>query len=112
MNLPRAGHARIDPGKIQQYLLSSSHPIGRSKARFFRRLGFAASRWQELRDALLLHARHGAATTAQAGPFGQKYLVRGILQGSRDRAAVVSVWIVRTGTADPVFVTAYPEDGP
>jgi hypothetical protein len=35
-----------------------------------------------------------------------------MLQGSGDRAAVVSVWIVRTGTADPVFVTAYPEDGP
>jgi hypothetical protein len=112
MNLPRAPHAQIAPAKIQQYLLSPSHPIGRAKARFFRRLGFTATRWEELRDALLLHARRGDATTLPAGAFGQRYVVRGILQGPRDRAAVLSVWIVLTDVSDPVFVTAYPEDTP
>ena len=112
MKLPGAARAQIDPAKVQQYLLSPSHPIGRAKARFFRRLGFTASRWEELRDALLRHAGTGDATAAAASPFGQKYLVRGILQGPRNVAAVVSVWIVRANADDPVFVTAYPEDVP
>jgi hypothetical protein len=112
MILPSAANARVDPAKIQLYLLSSSHPIGRAKARFFRRLGFAAARWEQLRDALLEHARRGDATPAPAGRFGQKYLIRGMLQGPLDRARVASVWIIRVGTSEPVFVTAYPEDSP
>ena len=35
-----------------------------------------------------------------------------MLQGPRDRAHLVSVWIVRAGTTDPLFITAYPEDAP
>ena len=112
MKLPDVARAQIHPAKIQEYLLSSAHPIGRAKARFFRRLGFSAERWPELRDALLLHAQDGDADTAAIGPFGQKYLVRGMLLGPRGSARVVSVWIVRTGSSDPVFVTAYPQDIP
>src|SRR5262245_60679688 len=51
----------------------------------------------------------GRASVSPVGQFGQKYLVKGILNGPRERAVVESVWIIRTGAAVPTFVTAYPE---
>ena len=36
MALPEAESARVDREKLTGYLLSESHPIGRSKAKFFR----------------------------------------------------------------------------
>ncbi len=39
MNLPDAGQATVDRGKITKYLLSEEHPAGRSKAFFFRHFG-------------------------------------------------------------------------
>ena len=41
MKLPNASVARVDFEKLTEYLLSETHPIGRSKAAVFRRLGFS-----------------------------------------------------------------------
>jgi hypothetical protein len=40
MMLPKGDGAYVDRTKIIDYLLSLSHPDGRSKAEFFRRFGF------------------------------------------------------------------------
>ena len=41
--------------------------------------------------------------------YGQKYLVRGILEGPSERSAeVVTVWIILSGEVVPRFVTAFP----
>ena len=93
---------------MRDYLLSPEHPIGRAKARFFANLGFRRDRWQELQAALQLHAREGEAEPAGRTPFGQKYLVRGIVQGPAGRgAAVQTVWIVPSDEV-PRLITAYP----
>ena len=52
MLLPNADKAVIEVTKLRDYLLSTVHPLGRFKARFFSTLGFAADRWQELESAL------------------------------------------------------------
>lgn len=44
MLLPHAEHAIIERAKLEHYLLSFSHPVGRFKARFFASLGFSADR--------------------------------------------------------------------
>jgi hypothetical protein len=49
--LPNAHLAEIDPEKLRGYLLSSEHPVGRFKARFFTALGFSAEYWQQLDSA-------------------------------------------------------------
>ena len=42
-------------------------------------------------------------------PYGQSYTIRAILKGpSGEAAAVVSVWFIRSTSAVPHFVTAYP----
>jgi hypothetical protein len=112
LKLPNAERAVVAPAKVRDYLLSPEHPVGRAKARFFATLGFRRAEWPDLRDALLAHAR-GEAERAGGGAHGQKYAVRGILQGPAGRSApVVSVWIVLAGEEAPRLITAYPGEGP
>mgnify|MGYP001119249046 CR=1 FL=1 len=111
MHLPNAERAIVPPEKVRDYLLSPEHRIGRSKARFFGALGFTQEAWPRLRDALLALAREGTAEPGEASVFGQKYTVRGIVQGPAGRAAaVVTAWIVLRDEDVPRLVTAYPGD--
>jgi hypothetical protein len=107
MHLPDAERAIIPPEKVRDYLLSLEHRVGRSKARFFGSLGFTQDAGPQLADALLAVARDGTAELGEASVFGQKYTVRGIIQGPAG-AAVVTAWIVLRGEDVPRLVTAYP----
>lgn len=91
MTLPGADRAVVEAAKVRDYLLSLQHPIGRAKARFFHALGFTEADWPKLQEALQDLARSGEAEPAEANAFGQKYLVRGILQGPRQGVAIVTV---------------------
>jgi hypothetical protein len=82
MKLPGVGQAIVDAAKIRDYLLSFEHPVGRSKARFFARLGFSQEDWQELGRSVLELAGRADATLGAKNEFGQKYVVRGIIKGS------------------------------
>lgn len=53
--MPNAGAAVVDTAKLTEYLLSPTHPVGRAKAEFFKRFGFAQERHEGLRVALLKH---------------------------------------------------------
>jgi hypothetical protein len=107
--LPNASRAIIEPAKLRDYLLSTEHPVGRFKARFFRGLGYTRENWEILRDDLLRLAAAGEVTVGQPGAHGQKYEVSGSLVGPNGRGAlVVSIWLIRTHLDAPRFVTAYP----
>jgi hypothetical protein len=107
--LPNAARVRVPDAKVRDYLLSSSHPVGRFKAVFFLALGFSLERWEMLRDALLDIGTGGNAAPGQASPFGQKFEIRATLVGpSGRRADVVTVWIVPIGQDFAHFVTAHP----
>lgn len=109
MLLPNGSKARINPAKLREYLLSSSHPIGRFKHPFFARLGYFKERWQRLETDLLELAATGVARFGQSTKYGQKYEVRGILKGpSGKTAGVVSVWIILEDENIPRFATAFP----
>ena len=71
MLLPNPERALVDDAKVRDYLLSSSHPVGRFKSVFFSALGFSESNWELLRDALLSLARSAEAIPGQESPFGQ-----------------------------------------
>ncbi len=109
MLLPNADLALIDPAKLRDYLLSSIHPIGRFKSRFFSALGFSAARWHELAEALRLqHLTQDALPAGTAGT-GEKFVIEAILNGPTGQSAmVVSVWFIPAQGAAPRFVTAYP----
>lgn len=107
--LPNSDRAVVDEAKVRDYLLSTTHLVGYTKARFFGRLGFSASRWKELQAQLLLMARDCQAEPADTTTFGQKYHVRGIIRGPSGRVGgVLSVWIVRHDEDFPRLVAAIP----
>ena len=109
MKLPNAEEAQIEPAKLLDYLLSSTHPIGRFKYRFFSRVGYTNEQWAQLKTDLLELAIGGEATLGETTEYGQKYEVRSMLKGLSGIAAeVVSVWIVLAGQETPRFVTAFP----
>lgn len=109
MVLPNANKARIDPAKLHEYLLSPSHPIGRFKHPFFAALGYSREHWQQLEVDFLELAATGETRIGQNTAYGQKYEVRGILEGPSGKAAeVVSVWITLEDEDIPRFVTAFP----
>jgi hypothetical protein len=107
--VPACDRATIDPAKIQNYLLSPTHPVGRLKARFFGRFGFDASDPDEFIRALLSHVRDNPVATTETSPFGTKYRVEGPLPSPDGRNPYVgTVWMIATGEALPRFVTAFP----
>ena len=107
--LQNSDHAFVDPSKVRDYLLSSSHPIGRFKATVFAALGYSQENWQQLRDDLLRLGQTGIASPGHPSSFGQTFEVGGNLIGPSGRSgSFVTVWIVRTGEQIPRFVTAFP----
>jgi hypothetical protein len=109
MKLPEANRVLIDAAKVRDYLLSPEHPVGRFKAAFFASVGYTRQDWERLRQDFVSIARSSDATSGQLSAFGQKYEVRGSIEGpTGSRFEVVTVWIVLNGESAPRFVTAYP----
>lgn len=109
MSLPNAQTAHIDRSKVEGYLLSPSHPIGRFKYAFFLSLGYTPKAWERLRDDLLAIAGENNTLPGNPSTFGQKFEVDGILSGPNGSAARIrTVWIVLAGESVPRFVTAFP----
>ncbi|VFM99795.1 MAG: hypothetical protein BECKG1743E_GA0114224_102822, partial [Candidatus Kentron sp. G] len=77
--LPNSKNARISVAKITQYLLSVTHPVGKSKARFFRACGYHSGNPEALMRDLLKVARTGQVTQFMHSSHGEKYVVEGIL---------------------------------
>ena len=109
MILPNAQQTLVDRTKIVDYLLSSTHPRGRSKTEFFYSFGFRLERWQEFAEALRRHgARHHIARVVE-NVYGSQYIVDGVLESPDGRNPFVrTVWITDAGGDTPRLVTAYP----
>src|SRR3954469_24774021 len=97
MKLPRADTVEVDVRKVGDYLLSSTHPVGRHKARYFSALGFS----EASTAAFIAEIRRIAATEDVAlikdTEFGRKYTVIGELRGPAGTAQVETVWIQDRG---------------
>src|SRR3970040_1867349 len=109
MKLPAAERAVIEPAKIRDYLLSTSHPVGRFKAPFFASLGYTSANWRRLDEGLRDLAISGEAELGKDSPYGQKYEIRGTLRGPSGKSAeVLIVWVVLFIGDVPQFVTVFP----
>ncbi len=65
--------------------------------------------WQQLEVDLQELAGTGVAQIGQNTVYGQKYEVRGTLEGPSGKAAeLISVWIILKNEDSPKFVTAFP----
>jgi len=95
--------------KIEDYLLSATHPHGRHKAKFFNKYGFFQDSWEALASALLKHADELEVAGVEDTSFGMRYTLKGRIVAPDGRTPVIhSVWFVEKGESVPRFVTAYP----
>jgi len=107
--VPNSDQAVVESTKIEDYLLSPTHPIGRAKALFFSRFGFREDRPEELSQALLIHVRDHSVVDVETSTHGTKYRVDGPLASPDGRSpSVSSVWMILDGETVPRFVTAFP----
>lgn len=108
-SLPNAETSVIDASKLTDYLLSSSHPIGKAKAKFFTAFGFCAEAADQMKDALLQHGRTRPVIEQTESEHGVKYVVEcGIATPDERNPCIRTVWIVEVGQTSPRLVTAYP----
>ena len=108
MRLPNAEHARVDEGKITDYLLSPTHPDGRNKAEFFTRFGFRIHDPQTFREALRRQGTRYPVVRVVESDYGTRYIVAGELETPDGRnPRVRTVWMLDEGSATPRLITAY-----
>jgi len=109
MQLPNADQAQVDASKVTDYLLSSAHPDGRSKAQFFTAFGFRVEDPETLRQTLRKHAASGTVTASVESRYGVRYIVEGTLETPDGRNPTVrTVWILTPESGVPRLITAYP----
>lgn len=102
MKLPDKEKAYIPLLKIKDYLLSETHPIGKSKAKFFRSLGFNEVNADLLKQGLLTIARTEEVKEAVSSVHGVKYVIDGLLQTPAGEAVKVrTIWIIDKGHTSP-----------
>ncbi|MBU2581577.1 MAG: hypothetical protein KJ622_07650 [Alphaproteobacteria bacterium] len=107
--LPNIDEAVVETAKISDYLLSESHPQGSTKAQYFMRFGFDASRPEEFQAAIMLHAKHNEVTASERNRFGVKHVIEGPLETPDGRNPVVrSIWFIAENEAAPRLVTVVP----
>jgi len=109
MKLPFRERVVVPSAKLVDYLLSPTHLVGKTKARFFAAFGFDLANAAELEQQLIAIAQTEDVQAITTTTFGTKYVLGGILQVADGRQTLIeTVWIMETDTDQPRFVTAYP----
>lgn len=106
MKLPHAELAHVDGAKLRDYLLSSHHVQGRSKARAFARLYFTDRTCDLLAGELLRVAVDGTVAERVLTIYGTKFVVDGRIRFAAGSAAVRTVWLHERSGRGPRLLTA------
>ncbi len=111
MELPNKSKAYVSLEKITDYLLSETHAVGKSKARYFRSFGFDDSCTNELAKALLAIAQNEQIVDSETSLYGTKYIIDGELETPKGvMIHIRTLWIIEKDQDIPRFITAYPTE--
>jgi len=108
LKLPNAENVRIDDGRVRGHLLSTTHAVGRFKARVFSVIGFDETKADAFVAELRRLAAVGEVAEVEDFPFGRKYTVPGELRGPAGSLPVQTVWIEEPGQPSARLVTVRP----
>lgn len=111
MKLPHRRNAVIRRGKSINYLLSLIHEDGKSKAKFFREIGFNETNIDEFEQALLKIGQSNAVDSVdkEKSRYVIKYVIFGLIASPNGRQyQVKTVWAIEAGSKIPHLVTALP----
>ncbi|MDO9296792.1 DUF6883 domain-containing protein [Bradyrhizobium sp.] len=106
--LPNPDQAVLDIRKIEDYCLNPLHPRGRHKARVFREaLDLQRSDAAWLRGILLEAARSHEASWVATDEWGAHWRLDAAIRRRDKHAVIRTIWIVRTGESQPIFITCW-----
>ena len=109
MKLPNRDKVIIPRNKLVKYLLSETHPHGKSKAKFFLKAGFKKSNARIFSKALRNIAKESEVESKIISPHGEKYVLNGIIESPIGKTMRIrTIWIIDKEQKRPRFVTAYP----
>ncbi len=109
MKLPNRKNAQVPKEKLLDYLLSESHPVGRSKAKFFRNNGFNETNVGKLEKALLSIALINEVDDRKETLYGVNYIIKGSMKSPSGKLIFIkTVWFIGSEEIVPRFVTAIP----
>ena len=96
---------------MEGYLLSSTHPVGSAKARYFASRGYRAEAPEIFERDLKRIAQDENVRSTQESSWDTKYVVVGQVSApDGDPIELATIWIVKDG-GRPILVTAYPWRG-
>jgi len=111
MELPNRLRAYVSISKITDYLLSETHAVGKSKARFFRSFGFDETNINQFEQGLINIAYRESVVETTETIYGKKFVVDGELKTPNGiMIRLRTVWIIESGDEIPRLVTAHPLD--
>lgn len=109
MEMPNHEKSVVPPDKLSHYLLSTTHPIGKSKAKFFRQFGYDDGNVAQLEAGLKAIAQTQDVEETESTVHGTKYKIPGYLNTPAGvPIRVLTVWIIPNDGMNPRFVTAFP----
>jgi hypothetical protein len=106
--IPNYERAIIDPAKLQDYVLSHAHPIGRFKAVLFRQMGYTERNWEQFAGDIRIQHLALDAELGEKTKYGQKYIITGDIRGPSGKVMKLkSIWIILKGEDLPRLITIY-----
>ena len=101
-----ADRAIIDPGKLTNYALNPTHPVGKNKARVFESaLGFNQSNADDLLRQIQEGVTKNTPSPGKVDEHGTRFSVDIPVTGPKGTAVVRTAWIYTPGSTTPRLVT-------
>ena len=108
MKLPNGAGAIVEMEKIRGYCLSTTHLVGRHRARVFQSaLGLTVSNANVLYTALKRAARDEDAEIGASDQYGLRYIIDFRFEWNGKAAMIRSSWILRASEFVPRLTTCY-----
>ncbi len=98
----------IERKKLVDYLISLTHPVGRSKAKFFRAIGFNEDSVDLLQSCLEAMARSEETIERIDTPYGAKHVIEGVLDTPSGKQVIIRTIWMESQNKVLRFITAYP----
>lgn len=109
MKLPNSEKAYVSEQKLTEYLLFETYAVGKSKAKYFRAIGYDRTNSDQLREALINIAKSYEIDQKVETDFGIKYIVDGqLVTPNGNTVRIRTILVVESADDPPRFVTAYP----
>jgi len=95
--------------KLTNYLLNETHPVGKSKAKFFIKHGYTLNNIDELKKQLTYLIENNDIKETIETEYGSKYIIDGHIKSTIEtKIRIRTIWIIENSMNEIRFITCYP----